>query len=44
MFRNKWWVVVASVLALIVGQGAINTFAAGVFLKAVAKELSFGRG
>lgn len=44
MFRNKWWIVVASVLALIVGQGTINTFAAGVFLKAVAKELHFGRG
>lgn len=44
MFRNKWWIVVASVLALIVGQGSINTFAAGVFLKSVAKDLNFGRG
>jgi len=44
MFRNKWWIVVASVFALIVGQGSINTFAAGVFLKTVAKELDIGRG
>jgi MFS family permease len=44
VFKNRWWIVVASVLALIVGQGTINMFAAGVFLKAVGKELSFGRG
>jgi hypothetical protein len=31
-------------LGLIVGQGSINVFAAGVFLKPVAQELGFGRG
>ena len=42
--RNRWWIVVASILSLIVGQGSINVFAAGVFLKPVAAELGFGRG
>jgi len=41
---NRWWVVVASISGLIVGQGSINVFAAGVFLKPVAHELGFGRG
>jgi len=42
--RNRWWIVVASILSLIVGQGSINVFAAGIFLKPVAAELGFGRG
>ena len=41
---NRWWIVVATILSLIVGQGSINVFAAGVFLKPVAEELGFGRG
>ena len=41
---NRWWIVVAAILSLIVGQGSINVFAAGVFLKPVAAELGFGRG
>ncbi len=41
---NRWWIVFASILGLIVGQGSINVFAAGVFLKPVAQELGFGRG
>src|ERR1700758_4609530 len=43
-FGNRWWIVAASVSALIVGQGSINLFAAGVFLKPVAQDLGFGRG
>lgn len=42
--RQGWAVVLASALALVVGQGAINVFAAGVFLKPVAQELGLGRG
>jgi len=42
--RNRWWIVVAAILSLIVGQGSINVFAADVFLKPVAQELGFGRG
>src|SRR5208282_5981679 len=41
---NRWWIVFAAILGLIVGQGSINVFAAGVFLKPVAQELGFGRG
>ncbi len=44
MFKNRWWAVVGSVLALIVGQGAINVFAASVFIKPVAQQFGFGRG
>lgn len=42
--RSRWAVVFASALALIAGQGAINVFAAGVFLKPVSQDLGFGRG
>ena len=41
---KRWLIVIASTLALIVGQGSINVFAAGVFLKPMAAELGFGRG
>lgn len=41
---NRWWTVVASMLAMMVGAGPITVFAAGVFLKPVAQELGFGRG
>ncbi len=44
ILHNRWGIAVASALALIVGQGAINVFAAGVFLKPVGEELGFGRG
>lgn len=43
-YWNRWWIVVAAMLGLIVGQGSINVFAAGVFLKPVAQDLGFGRG
>jgi predicted MFS family arabinose efflux permease len=42
--RNRWLIALVSALALIVGQGAVTVFAAGVFLKPVAQELGFGRG
>ena len=44
MFKNRWWAVVGSLLALTAGQGAINVYAAGVFLKPIAQEFGFGRG
>jgi len=44
VFGNRWWVVVATVLALIVGAGPINVFAFGVFLKPITAELGIGRG
>ncbi len=43
IFGNRWWVVVATVLGLIVGAGPINVFAFGVFLKPVTAELGVGR-
>ncbi len=44
VFRNRWWVVCASVLGLIVGSGSINVFAFGVFLKPISEDLGLGRG
>jgi MFS family permease len=44
VFANRWWIVFASCLALMVGAGPITVFAAGVFLKPVAQDLGFGRG
>lgn len=44
LFRNRWWIVVASILGLIVGTGSINVFAFGVFLKPVSDELGLSRG
>jgi MFS family permease len=44
ILRNRWWIAIMSGLALVAGQGAINVFGAGVFLKPVAQELGFGRG
>src|ERR1039457_5867693 len=43
-FRNRWWVVLASILGLIVGAGSINVFAVGVFMKPVSDGLGVGRG
>jgi MFS family permease len=43
-FGNRWWVVVASVCGLLVGTGAINTFAFAVFLKPLTEDLGIGRG
>jgi len=43
MFRNRWWIVFAAVCGLIVGTGAINIFAFGVFLKPVSESLGLGR-
>jgi MFS family permease len=44
MFKNKWWLVFGSVLALIVGNGTINVFAVGIFFKPIARDLGYGRG
>lgn len=44
LFGNRWWVVFASVCGLLVGSGAINIFAFGVFLKPVTQDLGIGRG
>jgi len=44
IFANRWWVVAATVLALIVGAGPIDVFAFGVFLKPITADLGIGRG
>jgi len=43
-FRNRWWIVFASVLGLIVGAGSINVFGISVFMKPISDDLGLGRG
>jgi predicted MFS family arabinose efflux permease len=42
--RRPWLSVVVSACGLAVGQGPINVFAAGVFIKPIADALQLGRG
>lgn len=42
--HNRWLIVLASALSHMVGQGAINVFAGGVFIGPVAAGLGIGRG
>jgi MFS family permease len=42
-FRNRWWVVFASICGLLVGAGPVNVFAFAVFLKPVTQSLGVGR-
>ena len=44
LFQNRWWVVFATVCALVVGAGPINVFTFGVFLKPITENLGVGRG
>jgi MFS family permease len=44
VFQNRWWVVLASASGLMVGGGAINVFAFGVFMKPVTESLGIDRG
>ncbi|MGA3127366.1 MAG: MFS transporter [Candidatus Korobacteraceae bacterium] len=44
MFKNRWWIVVASFLALIFGQGAVEVFVTGIFIKPISETLHIGRG
>jgi MFS family permease len=41
---NRWWLVVAALIALGVGEGPINLFCFGVFLKPVSADLGLSRG
>jgi MFS family permease len=44
LLRNRWWVVVGSVIGLTVSAGPVNNFTFGVFLRAVTEDLHIGRG
>jgi len=44
MFKSRWWIVVASFIALIAGQGAIEVFVTGIFIKPISESLHLGRG
>lgn len=43
-FANRWWVVAASFVELMVGTGSILVFTFGVFLKPVTQEFGWTRG
>jgi MFS family permease len=44
LFANRWLVVAASLLGLLVGSGPVLIFSSGVFLKPVSAELGITRG
>jgi len=39
LFRNRWWVVLATIFGLLVGAGPINVFTFGIFLKPITEDL-----
>jgi MFS family permease len=43
VFRNRWWVVVGSVIGLTVSAGPVNNFTFGIFVRAVTEDLHIGR-
>ena len=44
LFRNRWWMVFASVIGLTVNTGVISVFLFGVFVKPVTDDLGISRG
>jgi MFS family permease len=42
--ESRWWIVAAAVVGLVVGEGTINLFCFGVFLKPLRDELGLSRG
>ncbi len=44
LLQNRWWIVAAAALGMIVGQGPITVFTLGVFLKPVTEALGITRG
>ncbi len=44
IFANRWWIVLACALGLLVGAGSIMVFTFGVFLKPVTEDLGVSRG
>jgi MFS family permease len=43
MFKNRWWVLVASFLGMACGPGPILVFAFAVFMKPISDDLGIGR-
>jgi MFS family permease len=43
-YNNRWWIVVASMIGLSVGQGPIIQFCFAIFLKPMAEDLGLSRG
>jgi MFS family permease len=44
MFKNRWWIVGASTMALIFSSGSIQLFSASLFIKPITTDLGLGRG
>ncbi len=43
-YRNPWWVVVGSTVALVVCNGPVGLFTFGLFLKPIGQEFGWDRG
>jgi MFS family permease len=44
VIKNRWWIVAASVIGLVVGQGAVELYCFGVFLKPLSDGIGLTRG
>ncbi len=42
--RSRWWIVVASVLGLLVGNGPVMQFTFGTFLPSITRQFGWSRG
>jgi MFS family permease len=43
-FRNRWWIVAASLCGNLVGAGTLHLFVFNIFMKPVSAELGLSRG
>lgn len=43
-FRNRWWIVAASLCGMLVGSGPLHLFTFNFFMKPVSAELGLSRG
>src|ERR1043166_5391759 len=43
IFRSRWWMVAAAVVALTTNTGVVSNFAFAVFLKPITEDLGIGR-
>ena len=42
--RNRWWIVVASVMGLLVGNGPVMQFTFGTLLPPITRQFGWSRG
>jgi MFS family permease len=43
IFKNRWWMVVGAMIALMMNTGVVSNFAFAVFIKPITEDLGIGR-